>query len=137
MLLLITRNTCCQDCVNCKGQLEFCCKGVAEMTCTVGHHLQDYRDEVTKGTRSFLHPAASMVRFLQVPRPRDQFFEPQPARKSRTSSPGLNTTAGAVFADSAILWLISSNSDFTQPTLDTSISPFCVIQKTVGTLVNP
>src|ERR1700688_1954888 len=43
-----------------------------------------------------------------VPRPRDQFFEPQPARKSRTSSPGLNTAAWGVFSDSAILRLMAS-----------------------------
>src|ERR1700688_4397312 len=43
-----------------------------------------------------------------VPRPRDQFFEPQPARKSRTSSPGLNRAAGAVFRDSALLLVMAS-----------------------------
>ena len=68
---------------------------------------------------------------------RDQFFDPQPARKSRTSSPGLNSTAGTDFPASAILRLISVKSAFTQPTLEISISPSCAIQNMVGTLVSP
>src|SRR5439155_2027136 len=71
------------------------------------------------------------------PRPWDQFFDPQPGRKSRTSSPGLNRAAGGVFPASAILRPISSKSDLTHPTLETSISPSWPIQKTVGTLVKP
>ena len=74
---------------------------------------------------------------VSLPRPRDQFFELHPARKSRTSSPGLNTTAGAIFPDSAILRLTSVKSAFTQPTLETSMSPSRPIQIAVGTLVRP
>src|ERR1700676_2863053 len=76
-------------------------------------------------------------RRCDVPRPRDQFFEPQPARKSRTSSPGFNTTAGAVCNDSAILRLTASKSAFTHPTVESSISPSCATQNIVGTLVSP
>jgi hypothetical protein len=72
-----------------------------------------------------------------VPRPRDQFFELQPARKSRTSSPDLNSAAGATFAAAAIFRLTSSKSAFTQPTLETSMLPSSAIQKIVGTLVSP
>src|SRR5579863_2190440 len=68
---------------------------------------------------------------------RGQFFALQPARKSRTSSPAWKTMAGAVLPASAILRLISSKSAFTQPTLETSISPSWAIQKMVGTLVRP
>ena len=52
--------------------------------------------------------------------PQDQFFDPQPARKSRTSSPGWKTVRMG-FAVLAILLLTSSNSFFIQPTAETSI----------------
>ena len=72
-----------------------------------------------------------------VPRPRDQFFELQPARKSRTSSPGWKSAAGVTLAAAAIFRLIASKSALTQPTLAISISPSAAIQKIVGTLVRP
>ena len=72
-----------------------------------------------------------------VPRPRDQFFELQPARKSRTSSPGWKSAAGGTLAAAAIFRLIASKSALTQPTLAISISPSPAIQKIVGTLVRP
>lgn len=77
------------------------------------------------------------LEFLCVPRPRDQFLEPQPARKSRTSSPGLKSVAGAALVASAIFRLIASKSAFTQPTLEISILPSSATQKIVGTLVRP
>lgn len=76
--------------------------------------------------------------FLGLPPNRQrQFFDPQPARKSRTSSPGLKIRAAAALPASAILRLICSKSALTHPTLDTSISPSCATQKMVGTLVSP
>src|SRR6266851_10136940 len=85
-------------------------------------------------SRLALNSSAVLFSF---PRPRGQFFELQPARKSRTSSPGLNTDAAGMFRASAIFLLISSNSAFNQPTLESSISPSSAIQNTVGTLVSP
>src|ERR1022692_848332 len=101
-------------------------------TCTIGQSFPGAFGQTAPCTCVSV-PSACRVLF---PRPRDQFFEPQPARKSRTSSPGLNSAAGTMFPASAILRLISVKSDFTQPTLETSISPSCAIKKTVGTVVS-
>src|ERR1700674_3676298 len=72
-----------------------------------------------------------------VPRPRDQFFELQPARKSRTSSPGLKIGSGGVCWAAASLRFISSTSCLTHPTLLISIWPSCPIKNKEGTLVRP
>ncbi len=77
------------------------------------------------------------LEILRVPRPRDQFFEPQPARKSRTSSPGWKIAARVALTAAAIFRLIASKSALTQPTLEISILPSSAIQKIVGTLVRP
>src|ERR1700720_3297025 len=77
------------------------------------------------------------TRFHLFPRPRDQFFEPQPARKSRTSSPGLKSgRAGPCCAAESLRW-ISSTSCLTHPTLVIWILPSCPIRNRVGTLVKP
>src|SRR6202034_1701045 len=104
------------------------CKEVAGVRSTAGQLIAGPSDQrgVVPAVDVFRHGCFYR---LAIPRPRDQFFEPQPARKSRTSSPGWNTAAGVVFPNSAILRLISAKSAFTQPTLDTSISPSVAIQK--------
>src|SRR5215470_1211849 len=66
----------------------------------------------------------------------NQFFELQPARKSRISSPALNSGRGRAPLFLPILRWISSMSFRDHPTLETSISPSCPIQKMLGTLVN-
>src|SRR2546429_3125286 len=69
-------------------------------------HSSEHRTGVTLPVA--LPPFVSTLGF--VPRPRDQFFEPQPARKSRTSSPGFKIGSGALCSASANLRLMSSTS---------------------------
>src|SRR5579862_7459369 len=115
------------------------CDGVVSWACNTSPLMQTVSQH---SADRFTELFSSHSRFLQYrnaidPHTANQFFEVQPARKSRTSSPFCHNMGAGRRWVSAIAALISSTSIFDQLTDDVRISPVESTKKSVGTLVSP